>query len=496
MGAQAGIVACDAADRARLADVVRRCEPPLTAVVHAAGVLDDGVLDSLTPERMAAVLRPKADAAWNLHELTRDMGLSAFVVFSSVSGLLGRVGQGNYAAANAFLDALAHHRAAEGLPTLSLAWGPWEHGAGMAAGQPRQRPQSREVLVPLSTRQGLALFDAALRSTEPVLAPILLDRTALRSGAGHLPAPLRGLVRQSRPTAAATAFGSAGSPGQLLEPGAWRKRLTAIPSGEREAALVALLRADVAAVLGYPHADALPAGKALADLGFDSLTAVQIRNRVSTGLGLRLSAAVVFEHRTAEELARHLLGLLDGEPGGEGAAPGAGAAERPAYSLSSLFRTVSAAGQPVAAMHLLVTASWALPTFTATHGREHALPPIRRSHGRPGSGRPTIVYFPAYHPSPASDGGDFPRFHRAFRNDLDVLEFPHPGIGAGAAVPEDRPAMAASAEGDDWRTCWPTAHDVVDVPGDHLTMVQDHAETTVSAIRTWIDARTTEGSSG
>jgi acyl transferase domain-containing protein/thioesterase domain-containing protein/acyl carrier protein len=631
LGARVGIVACDAADRVALAEVVQRCEPPLTAVVHAAGVLDDGVLDALTPERMAAVLRPKADAAWNLHELTRDMGLSAFVLFSSVSGLLGRAGQGNYAAANSFLDALAHRRAAAGLPAVSLAWGPWEHTGGMAAGQTRQRPQARDVLLPLSTEQGMALFDAAMRSTEPVLAPMLLDRAALRSSridAGHLPPPLRGLVRQNRPTAAVTASDSTGSPGQMLEPGAWRKRLAPIPPGEREPVLVELLRADVAAVLGYTNADALPAGKSLADLGFDSLTAVQIRNRLSMALTLRLSAAVVFEHRTAEELARHLLGLLDGEPAAAAAPETAGAAdapgstepERPAYTLSSLFRTVSAAGQPVAAMHLLVTASWALPAFTAAQGHEHALPPIRRSPGRSGSGRPTVVYFPAYHPSLASDGGDFPRFHRAFQDDLAVQEFPHPGIGAGAAVPQDRaalartqaesvlrhvgngpfvvvgrsaggnvahlvahrletmgrapaglvlldtyhitpdnsgkgwllslaapppqdsprqdtgepvftgdddsalaaigaynriflgwdpepvatptllvralrptPAMAAAADADDWRTSWPAAHDVVDVPGDHLTMMREHAETTVSAIRTWIDARTTKG---
>ncbi len=618
-GARVAIVACDAADRAALAEVVERCEPPLTAVVHAAGVLDDGVLDSLTPERMAAVLRPKADAAWNLHELSRDMGLSGFVLFSSVSGLLGRAGQGNYAAANSFLDALAHRRAAEGLPAVSLAWGPWEHSGGMAA---EQHPQQRDVLVPLSTRQGLALFDAALRSTEPVLAPILLDRGALRSGAGQLPPPLRGLVRQDRPTAAATASGSAGSPGQMLEPGAWRKRLAPIPAREREATLVELLRADVAAVLGYQDADALPAGKTLTDLGFDSLTAVQVRNRLSMALKLRLSAAVVFEHRTAEELARHLLVLLgDGEPDAAAVpAPAATGPERPAYTLSSLFRTVSAAGQPVAAMHLLVTASWAVPTFPAAQGREHALPPIRRSAGSSGSGRPTVVYFPAYHPSPASHGGDFPRFHRAFQDDLGVLEFPHPGIGAGAAVPQDRealartqaenvlrhvgdgpfvvvgrsaggnvahlvahqlecmgrvptglvlldtyhitpdnsgkdwllslaappprdtspqdtgqplftgdddgvlaaigaynriflgwdpepvatptllvralrptPAMAASADTDGWRTSWPAAHDVVDVPGDHLTMMQEHAETTASAVRTWIEAQTAEG---
>jgi thioesterase domain-containing protein/acyl carrier protein len=427
----------------------------------------------------------------------------------------------------------------------------------------------------------------------------------------------------------------------MLEPAAWRKRLAAMHPGEREAALVELVRAEVAAVLGYPHADALPAGKSLADLGFDSLTAVQIRNRLSMALTLRLSAAVVFEHRTAEELARHLLGLLDGEPAAAATAAAretAGASEaaraaqatgatgpaRPAYTLSSLFRAVSAAGQPVAAMHLLVTASWALPTFTAAQGREHALPPIRRSPGRSGSGsgsgsgRPTVVYLPAYHPSLTSDGGDFPRFHRAFQDDpeaLEVLEFPHPGIGAGTSVPQDRaalartqaetvlrhvgdrpfvvvgrsaggnvahlvahqlentgrtptglvlldtyhitpdnsdkdwllslaapppqdtgqplftghddstlaaigaynriflgwspepiatptllvraqrptPAMAAAADAEDWRTFWPAAHDVVDVPGDHLTMMREHAETTVSAIRTWIDARTTHG---
>ncbi|ATL33041.1 type I polyketide synthase [Streptomyces formicae] len=633
LGAQVDIVACDAADRAALAEAIKRCEPPLTGVVHAAGVLDDGVLESLTPERMAAVLRPKADAAWNLHELTRDMGLSAFVVFSSVSGLLGPAGQGNYAAANAFLDALARRRTAEGLPTVSLAWGPWEHADGMGAapdataslpdsGPSRQRPQARDVLVPLSTRQGLALFDAALRSTEPVLAPILLDRGALRSSAGLVPPLLRGLVRRNRPTAAATA---SDSDRNAEAPGAWRKRLNQLPVEARESALAELLRADVASVLGYPGADALPEGKSLGELGFDSLTAVQIRNRLSMALTVRLPVAVVFEHRTADGLAHHLLGLLEDEADADTTAGAATAAEevhsveQPAYTLSSLFRAVSAAGQPVAAMHLLVTASWAVPSFTAVQSAEHALPPIRRSHGRPGTDGPTVVYFPAFQPSFAPPGaGDFPRFHGAFHDDLDVLEFPYPGLGASAsterAVPEDRaalartqaesvlryagngpfvivgrsaggnvahlvaqhlentgrapaglvlldtyhitpdnngtdwllslaapptrsgdlwgnvsgdgdsvlaamgayhrilldwepepittptllvraslptPAMAAAAEAESWRTSWPSAHEVVDVPGDHLTMMREHAESTASAVRDWIRARTT-----
>ncbi|MEV0321151.1 type I polyketide synthase [Streptomyces sp. NPDC050658] len=629
LGASVDIVACDVADRAALAEVVKRCGPPLTAVVHAAGVLDDGTLDALTPERMGAVLRPKADAAWHLHELTRDMGLSAFVMFSSVSGLLGRAGQGNYAAANAFLDALALRRVAEGLPAVSLAWGPWEHADGMAApetGRLPQHPEPRDVLVPLSTRQGLALFDAARRSAEPVVAPILLDRAALRDAlradAERLPPPLHGLAPRNRPKAAASVSGSGSGSGQeVLEAGSWRKRLGQLPLDEREMTLVSLLRADVAAVLGYPHADALPTGRSLAELGFDSLTAVQIRNRLSTALKVRLPVAAVFEHRTADEFARHLLGLLDLD-GGEAAAPDTG---RPSHTLSSLFRTVSAAGQPVAAMHLLVTASWAVPTFTAVQGRDHSPPPSRRTQGRPGSGRPTLAYFPAYHPSLAPGGGDFPRFHDAFQDDLDVLEFPHPGIGSGLAVPADRAALArtqaenvlrhvgegpfvmvgrsaggnvahlvthelervgrapaglvlldtyhitpensgkdwllslaappqqaaegaefdgdddsalaatgaynrlflgwdpepvatpvllvraslptaamaatardatardATAGNDEWRTSWPSAHDVMVVPGDHLTMMREHAATTASAVRSWIDARTGKG---
>ncbi|NGO41068.1 type I polyketide synthase [Streptomyces ureilyticus] len=620
LGAEVRIVACDAADRAALAEMIKSCEPPLTAVVHAAGVLDDGVLAALTPERMAAVLRPKADAAWNLHELTRDLDLSAFVLFSSASGLLGRAGQGNYAAANSFLDALARHRTALGLPAVSLAWGLWEHGGGMAAqlaesGQ-SSTSRSRDGFRALSPAQGLALFDAALGAGEPVLAPILLDRTSLRSAGDGLPPLLRGLGRPVRPTAGGSHRGSdpgTGSAQQVLEPGAWRNLLAGLPADERQAALAELLRDDVAAVLGYPDAAALPTGKTFADLGFDSLTAVQVRNRLSMALRLRLSAAAVFEHPTAEGLARHLLGLLDDSlPAPE---PERHTPEPHTHTLSSLFRKVSESGHAVAAMHMLVTASYALPTYGAAACRDHALPPIRRAGGSGDSGRPTIVYFPAYHPSPPTEGGELPHFHGHFQGDLDVLEFPHPGIGAGAAVPEDHatlarthaetvlrhvgdrpfvivggsaggnvahtvahhlesigmapaglvlidtyhinadntdkewlvslaapavqvlgqpsfaadddgvlaamgaynriflgwepepvdtptllvramdpaPAMAASADGrnGNWRTSWPLPHDCVDVPGDHLTMMREHAGTTASAIRTWIAPRTT-----
>ncbi|WP_327749266.1 type I polyketide synthase [Streptomyces europaeiscabiei] len=458
LGAEVRIVACDAADRAALAEVIKECSPALTAVVHAAGVLDDGVLAALTPGRMAAVLRPKVDAAWHLHELTRDLDLPAFVLFSSVSGLLGRVGQGNYAAANAFLDALARHRSQLGLPAVSLAWGPWDHGAGMAgaadgadgdAGVPHR--SAGEVLRALSVEQGLALFDAALRAGEPVLAPVLLDRGALRSAQGLLPPPLRGLVPARRPAAGTgegAGYGSSPGAEQPWEPGAWRKVLAGLPAGRREDSLAELMRADVATVLGYPDADALPAGRSFAELGFDSLMAVQVRNRLSMALRLRLSAAVVFEHPTAQGLARHVLGLLDDLPDVAPEPERAPAQDRPAQTeedrhaqtLSSLYRRVCEAGQVVAAMHMLVTASWALPTFGPDADREHALAPLRRADGSQAG--PVLVFLNGFHPPFAAPGGEFAAFHAHFQGELDVLELPHPGIGAGRAVPADRDTLA------------------------------------------------------
>ncbi|MEU0071910.1 type I polyketide synthase [Streptomyces sp. NPDC006332] len=451
LGAEVRIVACDAGDPTALAELVKGCTPALTAVVHAAGVLDDGVLAALTPERMGAVLRPKADAAWHLHEVTRDLDLSAFVLLSSASGLLGRAGQGNYAAANSFLDALAHHRTALGLPALSLAWGPWNSGGGMAAEQLRERDgKYDDVVRAFTVEQGLALFDAALRLDEPVLAPVMLDRARLRDAPAPLPPPLRGVVRPRGPAAAA---GPAPGAEQPSEPGAWRKVLAALPVAQRVDALAELMRADVAAVLGHPDADALPVGRSFAELGFDSLMAVQVRNRLSMALRLRLPAAVVFEHPTAHQLARHVLGLLDDLPataeeneGHEGHAehaPGsapAPAEDRPARTLSSLYRQVCEAGQVVDAMRMLVTASWAVPTYGPAESRAYALPPLRRAEG-PGGG-PVLVVFTGYHPPFAAPGGEWARFHGCFQGEFDVLELPHPGVGAGGAVPADRETLA------------------------------------------------------
>ncbi|WP_159059955.1 type I polyketide synthase, partial [Streptomyces scabiei] len=199
LGAHAEVVACDAADRDALARLFGSLPDahPLTAVLHVAGTIADGVVDAMTPGRLDTALRPKVDAAWNLHELTEDMDLSAFVVFSSIAGIFGGMGQGNYAAANSFLDALAHHRRANGLPAASLAWGLWANKSGMSGGLDEAdfRRIARGGIVAFSPAEGAALFDSANATGEPVVLPLRLDTGALaaQTGTGGVPALLRGL---------------------------------------------------------------------------------------------------------------------------------------------------------------------------------------------------------------------------------------------------------------------------------------------------------------
>ncbi|MFE7486560.1 type I polyketide synthase [Kitasatospora sp. NPDC057541] len=303
LGASVTLAACDAADRDALADLLAGIpeDRPLTAVVHAAAVVAGGLVDSLTPEELDQVLRPKVDAALNLHELTRDADLAAFVLFSSFAGTLGGAGQGAYAAGNAFLDALAHHRAAEGLAASSLAWGVWEErGAQTRLADGDLQRMARAGLVPLAADEGLRLLDLARTLDDPVLAPVRLDLAAMRARAagGTVPALLRGLIRTPVRRAAGAAAGEASA-----ELG----RLAALAPAERREALLALVRGQAAAVLGHSAAELVDPGRAFRELGFDSLAALELRNRLIAATGVRLPVTAVFDHPTPAALAGHLL---------------------------------------------------------------------------------------------------------------------------------------------------------------------------------------------
>ncbi|MFD4982880.1 SDR family NAD(P)-dependent oxidoreductase [Streptomyces sp. NPDC058383] len=309
LGAEVVIAACDAADRDAMAEALAAVPErlPLSAVVHAAGVLDDALVDSLDEDRLGTVLRPKADGAWNLHELTRDSDLSAFVLFSSTATLLDGAGQANYAAANVFLDALAGHRAGLGLPATSLAWGLWTGTGGMGGtlDEAALRRIERLGLQPLSVAENLALLDRAITTDgHPAVVPVRLNLRTLNARADDVPALLRGLVRPPR----RAVNGGGVSVEQSLA-----RSLTGLTRSERGEALLDLVRTQVAAVLGHESPERVSTTRAFNEMGFDSLAAVELRNRLSSATGLPLTATLVFDYPSPVALADHLASRLGGD---------------------------------------------------------------------------------------------------------------------------------------------------------------------------------------
>jgi polyketide synthase 12 len=308
LGASVRIASCDAADRDSLQQLLTEIpvEHPLDAVIHAAGVLDDAVFAAQTPHHLAAVLRPKMDAAWNLHLLTASADLSAFVLFSSAAGVLGSAGQANYAAANAFLDALAQHRRQQGLQAVSMAWGWWAQATGMTGHlDERDRARmSRGGFIAMSSADGLALFDSALRQARSFVMPAQINPSALRShsGSAGLPPMFRGLIRRARRTAESAA--PAESSTDL------RRRIAGMSTGEREQALLDIIRSNAAVVLGHDTADAVCADQEFRELGFDSLGSVEFRNRLNAATGMKLPTTAVLDHPTPTALAHYLARIV------------------------------------------------------------------------------------------------------------------------------------------------------------------------------------------
>ncbi|WP_093803833.1 type I polyketide synthase [Streptomyces sp. Wb2n-11] len=473
LGAEVTVTACDVADRPALAALLASVPEahPLTGVVHTAGVLDDGVIPALTKERLDRVLRPKVDAALALHELTRGSDLAVFALFSSVAGVFGSGGQGNYAAANSFLDALAQHRRALGLPGTSLAWGPWQQsgGGGMTAAlrDADLRRMARSGFVPLRTEEGLSLFDTAVEGQDAVLVAARLDPAATRaSGAPGTPgAPLsrvpgRGPVRR----ASASLTGSGTDCEDSL-----RRRLAAAPPGERGALLLSQVRAEAALALGHGAGDpAVEADRALAELGLDSLSAVELRNRLAALTGLALPATLLFDYPTPRGVAAHLEERWSQdapETPGPLAVPGAigphaaggaqdgsfppwqdGATERApatkgadADSLSALFRTACVRGKAWDGMVLLTIAARFREVFEGAEVLGSSPSAVTLATG--GSG-PRLICFPAL--SALSGPHEYARFGPALQGRRPVSVLPNPGFLPQELLPATLAAFVAA----------------------------------------------------
>ena len=431
-GADVRIAACDAAERSEVDALLSEipAEHPLGAVVHAAGVLDDGAIGSLSPERVSGVLRPKVDAAWNLHEATRELEPVNFLLYSSVSGVMGGPGQGNYAAGNTFLDALARLRRDQGLPAQSLAWGPWAPTGGMTGALTEADVQrmTGSGLPPLPLEQGLALFDRALRRPEELVVPMRASAAGTRAQ-GHVPSVLRDLVPATRRQAART--GAAG--GTLLD------RLRAAGPDERDRLLEQLVLEQSAAVLGHRDTSAVEAERDFLALGFDSLIAVELRNRLGEQLQVQLAASVVFDTRTPAALAEWLRNELDEQlaPAGADGRPQGGG--NPNDSLVNLFLAGVHCGKQKESMRMLGAVAATRPTFATPAELDELPEPVVLADGPT---EPRLICVS----SPGATGGvhQYARIAAHFRGRQHVSALPLVGFGTGETLPEDGVAAIRS----------------------------------------------------
>lgn len=415
-GASVTISRCDASDRDAL-----RCAldaipiaRPLLAVVHAAGALDDGLLASMSGERMRQVWTPKVDAAWHLHELTRDRDLAAFVLFSSLAGVLGGPGQSNYASANAFLDSLAHQRRSQGLPAQSVAWGYWSEKSALTAhlSQADLARMQRAPVRPLASDEGLALFDAALARPEPMLVAARFDVKALAALGDLVPTLLRGLVR-ARPVKSAASSSAVAS---------LKRRLTPLTLDERVATILDLVRRETAQVLALRSHAAVDPERPFHELGLDSLMALELRNKLAAATGLRLQATLLFEHPTPAASAALLARLLQPELDSARLEPDSQAGKTETGLATSLLRAHDANALALGYEMVSAAARLRVRLESALDVAQSGTLPIRLKIG---TGGPRLFCFPSF----AFPTGpiQYLQFAANLHENTDVWVIPHQG---------------------------------------------------------------------
>ncbi|MEU5540492.1 SDR family oxidoreductase, partial [Streptomyces sp. NPDC020362] len=387
-GTRVDVAACDVCDRADLSALVAwtgTSGPALSVVMHTAGVLDDGVVDRLSAPRLATALGAKAAGAALLDEVTADLDLDAFVLFSSAASTLGTAGQGNYAAANAFLDALAENRRARGLTALTVSWGAWAGGGFADTSDAVRARVGRGAMPAMDPQLAVRALGEALAGPDTAVTVMDVDwaRLAAAPGAADLrrTALLRDLPEMRRLAAEAPSTGDV-----VRGEGELARRLAGLGRAEQERLLTDVVRAEAAAVLGHASAEAVEDRRAFKDLGFDSLTAVELRNRLNAVTGVRLSATLVFDYPTPFALAEFLRGELTGDPADAGAAPvvaAAAVADEPLAIVGMACRLPGGAGSPEEFWNLLAAGGDAVGAFPTDRGwdLDSVYDPDRESEG-------------------------------------------------------------------------------------------------------------------
>ncbi|GLV85495.1 hypothetical protein Slala03_51840 [Streptomyces lavendulae subsp. lavendulae] len=433
LGARVTLAACDVADRTAVSALLESLAglPPLSAVVHAAGIGTPALLADTTVAETAEVLGAKAAGAAHLDALLGDRALDAFVLFSSGAAAWGSGAQSAYAAANAFLDALAEHRRARGLAATSIAWGAWG-GGGMVdmAAEERLRLRGLDPMDPglavLALRRAVDHGDPSVIVADVDWKRFLPGFTAAR------PSPLLGGLPEVVRLLAAEETGADAEPGgePLLV-----RRLTGLPATERDAAVMDFVRSEAAAVLGHPSAEAVRERDVFLELGFDSLTAVRLAKRLGGATGLKLPSTLVFDHPTPEAVTTRLLALLaeaSGGPHGAGPAPSDGQDDL----LVGLYRRAGELGRLAEGIAMLAAAARLRPVFDAASAADHGPVPVRLAHGDEG---PQLICFGPY--MAPSGVHQYARFAAAFGGRRTVWALPEPGFGPGEALPQDVAAL-------------------------------------------------------